>query len=54
MGRMVQEMLKLDTVITLRLPKPIIIEVEKQADKEQVKVATQLRRLIVRAVEKGQ
>ncbi len=45
-------MLKLEKVVTLRLPKQIMHEVEKQADKEQVKIATQLRRLIVRAVEK--
>jgi len=45
-------MLKLEKVVTLRLPKQIITEIEKQADKEQVKIATQLRRLIVKAVEK--
>jgi hypothetical protein len=47
-------MLKLEKVVTLRLPKQIITEVERQADKEQIKIATQLRRLIVEALKKGQ
>lgn len=47
-------MLKLDKVVTLRLPKQIINEVEKLADKEQVKIATQLRRLIVESMEQRQ
>lgn len=49
---MVKKVLRLDKIVTLRLPAQIIQEVEKQADREQVKVATQLRRLIVQAVEK--
>jgi len=46
-------MLKLGKVVTLRLPEEVLSRIEKQADREQVKVATEIRRIIVTAVQQN-